>query len=376
MFFYRELYDDGSDWEIVVEGDYYDGGSEDSAPPSPVFYSDDESYSRSQYDFADGSDSDARLDDRIRIRGDADLQHSDDEIEVGFLHRGGNVHPPTTNKTGPGGSQHPDFSGEVTRMSGGAGPRKNGRTVVVHPTIHPAKETEEEGKRAYPNHHRGSKPHPHYRRRKGSGKKYPPSGAVTTSTPRKATPTSKRTTTHLTTAFSADSATMSASCPKDLMLARPRSTSESPDSGTMGYFTPRHVDEEIDIIPPSTSEEEDDDGDSLNSPSGYRQQKRPQQPIRRQHRDFETPLLYVPPLSGSSSSLEFSTPATGSEIKKSSPEHSVKNKGRSEEVDSPLTSHTLGLSTTAGLIQTSRYMCMCSRNRNQGVLRRGSYRQP
>lgn len=367
----------------MVEGDYYDGGSENSAASSPAFYSDDNSYSRSPYDFvansrqhaprydsagSDDEESDTYLDGRIRIRGDADLQHSDDEIEVGFLQRGGSVNHPVTSGMGLGDGRHPALSVEEARTWRGTKLRNSGRKVVVHPTIHLPKvtaATDETEINSGSNHHGGIN-HPHYRRRKGSSKKHHPRrdvSMITTSTPNKATPTSysskrdRNMTAPLMTSHNADSTRMktaSSSCPKDLMLGR-HSLPESPDSGTMGYFTPRLIEEEIDVIPPSTSEGEDS-YDILNSPKGgHHRKRRPKQVIGRYH-NFETPLLYVPPLSGSSSSLEFNTPAGKSDTKKSPSDHSPKNKVGEEETDSPLSSRTLGLQTTAGLMQTSKYV--------------------
>ena len=159
--------DDGSDWEILQDdqGEYYDGGSETSPSSSSLGdYSDDDfadgpySHRHSPYAFAttskrilryDSADSDdegerggggggACLDGRIRIRGDVDLQHSDDEIEVGFHSRRGNTNPPRNGTHGghvAGGQPNP--SSEDTRRPAGAVMRRGQRTIVVHPTLHP-----------------------------------------------------------------------------------------------------------------------------------------------------------------------------------------------------------------------------------------------
>ena len=116
-----------------------------------------------------------------------------------------------------------------------------------------------------------------------------------------------------------------------------------------GYFpSPRQIDEEIDVIPPSSSEDEETENTT-----------RARRPLWRYN--FETPLLYVPPLSGSSSSMEFNTPHTStSEAAKTTPSEvsgsggGKSNKSREEEVDGLFTTRNIGLSATAGQMQTSR----------------------
>lgn len=367
-----ELHDDDSDWEIVAEGDYYDGGSENS-PVSPTYYSDENVYPRPPYVLAtssrrfsnyeleetDEEDNDSCFDDeRIRIRGDVDLQHSDDEIEVGFSLRGGLANPPAT--TG-GASRHPVPSAEDGRNPPSHSKlRKNGQNISVHPTVtHPSNES---AINQVPTSHRYQQPQ--YHRKRGSDKKQPKSlgddFVFTTSTPKGgAPPTTSWSLQHKRGAADrsknssiANSARInSASCPKDLMLSN-RSLSESPENGMASHFTPRRrIAKEIDVIPPSTSEE--DEAEERNgSLSAYRRRRRPQ-PLRRF--DFDPPLLHVPPLSGSSSSLEYNPPSSSSvEVKKSLSDNSTKNKTREEETDSPLASRTLALPATAGMIQTSR----------------------
>ena len=367
----RELNEDDSDWEIVPGGRHYRGGSGSSDYMSPVFYSDENLHSHSPYvldaskrsmlsDSTDSDeDSDIFLDGRIRIRGDVDLQRSDDEIEVGFLRRRGNANPPRSGVMG----EQPTQSSEGVARSTGSRLRKGRRKVVVHPTLH-LREEDTPTKSGVEDHrpHPGIRHHPHSHRSKEQSRKQPEvdiSGADASPPTHSST---KTTSPSLATqqrmardknkssphTFNANTSRISTiSCPTDLLLS-PRSTSDSPDSGTMGYFTPRHIDEDVDIIPPSTSEEEEDDlhAHALNSKEF--QKKRPLQRY-----NFDTPLLHIPPLSGSSSSSELNTPA--STLKKSSSANNIKEKAKEEDVDSPFAAgRTLGLPTTAGLTQTSR----------------------
>ena len=58
-----------------------------------------------------------------------DLQHSDDEVEVGFSSRGDSSNPPGVSGAG----------GEDTKMPSVAKSRKSGWTAAVHPTKEIAK---------------------------------------------------------------------------------------------------------------------------------------------------------------------------------------------------------------------------------------------
>ena len=321
--------DDDSDWEILPEVNYYDGGSESSASPSPPpFYSGENSYKRSpyildtskrsmQYDSSDpDEDSDSCMDGRIRIQGNTAVQHSDDEIEIGFHSRGGNLNltalrePVGQLPTPPGYKASQDDATIVTGVKG-----------------------------EYPDHH-GNGGTRHHRRR-GSDKRKKMK-ADTSLPPIKTTPTS----------FSTSSRITSSSCPNNLVLSR-HLVADGPDGSTTGYFPSRRIEEEIDIIPPSSSDDEETDN-ATSSPGQPR--RRVQRPLWRYN--FETPLLHVPPLSGSSSSLEFNSPAPTSDVKASPSEVGgggfKNNKAKEEEVDGLFTGRPLGLSTTAGLMQTSR----------------------
>ena len=387
--------DDGSDWEILQDdqGEYYDGGSETSPSSSSLGdYSDDDfadgpySHRHSPYAFAttskrilryDSADSDdegerggggggACLDGRIRIRGDVDLQHSDDEIEVGFHSRRGNTNPPRNGTHGghvAGGQPNP--SSEDTRRPAGAVMRRGQRTIVVHPTLHPQEKVAMTTTSS-------SKHHAHPRRRR-SKKKKPPQVELSI------VPATKLPPPALSSQWSnggdninnyppsslATSTKTSASCPKELMLA-PQSISVSPQGGTImgGYLTPtrRFSNGGIDVIPPSTSEDEGGTASQGSSPRHHR--RHPLPPSKRYSLDEPAPLLHVPPLSGSSSSLEMNahTPMSQSPsapVSKRSPfsDHGsgVRNRnGREEDTDNPFANRPLGLTTTAGLIQTSR----------------------
>ena len=321
--------DNDSDWEIVPEGEFYDGGSDENPPDSTFYHSNDTSYSRYPYVLSttrphqlyesggtDEGESDNCLDGRIRIRGDVDLQHSDDEVEVGFSSRGDSSNPP-------------GVGGEDTKKPSATKSRKSGQTAAVYPT---KETTKREVKGEY-------HPQPRYRRRKGSAKKQLKGDVpvTTTSTPKGTTPNSRH--------YANSAKTSSSSCPKDLMLTN-RSLSGHPDNSGMGYSTQRRINEEIDVIPPSSSDEDDD------LLSGYRR-RRPR-PLRRH--DFDTPLLHVPPLSGSSSSLEFNPSAQETnKTAVSLSDGGVKNKGKEEDIDGPFSSNrSIGITTTAGMIQTSR----------------------
>ena len=352
----QELDDDDSDWEILPEGEYYDGGSETSTTSSLGDYSDDDSYAHSPYAFAasskrslhydSGEENDKCLDGRIRIQGDMDLQHSDDEIEVGFHSRRGNTNPPG-NGTHSGG---PNPSSEDTKPPAGAILRRGQRTVVVHPTIHPQ---EKVTMTTTTSSNKGIKHHAHPRRRSKKQSKVEELSVV---------PATKNTTSSASTQRNdgddiknhlsslVNSTQTSASCPKELTLA-PQSISVSPQSGMVGYITPpRRIDDEIDVIPPSTSEDDED-----NAPR--HRQRLPQQSSRMRYSfDAPAPLLHVPPLSGSSSSLEMNLAGTSPIGGKKSPsDNGVRIKaGRDEDTDSVFANRPLGLATTAGLIQTSR----------------------
>lgn len=364
--------DDGSDWEILQdEGEYYDGGSETS-PSSSVEYSDDDGGSyphRLPYTFAttskrtlrydlaesDEGESNACLDGRIRIQGDVDLQHSDDEIEVGFHSRRGNTNPPGNGTHGGG---QPNLLSEDATRTAGTIMRRGQRTIVVHPTVHP----QERVAMTTTSNSRGIKHHAHPRRR---SKKKPPKVELSIVPATKITPqavSSQRSNEgdiniNNFPSSLATSTNTSASCPKELMLA-PRSISVSPQSGMIGgYPTPaRRINDGIDVIPPSTSE--DEEGASQDS-SPRHHRRHPLPPSKRYSFDEPAPLLHVPPLSGSSSSLEMnantaaSSPSTA--VRKSPSDHSIRNKiGREEDTDSPFANRPLGLTTTAGLTQTSR----------------------
>ena len=386
--------DDGSDWEILQDeqGEYYDGGSETSPSSSLGEYSDDDyadgpyPHHHSPYAFAttskrilhyysaDSDDEgeggrrggDAYLDGRIRIRGDMDLQHSDDEIEVGFHSRRGNANPPRNETHGGHRARgQPNPSSEDVRRPAGAIMRRGQRTIVVHPTLHPQ---EKVAMTTTGN----SKYHAHPRRRR-SKKKKPPQVELSI------VPATKLPPPALSSQWSnggdnvnnypppslATSTKNSASCPKELMLV-PRSISVSPHSGTImgGYPTPtrRISNGGIDVIPPSTSEDEGGTASQGSSPRHHR--RHPLPPSKRYSLDEPAPLLHVPPLSGSSSSLEMNshTPVSQSPsaaVSKKSPssDHGggVRNRnGREEDTDSPFANRPLGLTTTAGLIQTSK----------------------
>ena len=365
----QELDNEGdSDWEILQdEEEYYDGGSETS-PSSSAEYSDNDNGfypSHSPYAFAMTSkrtlrydsaesdeESDTCLDGRIRIQGDVDLQHSDDEIEVGFHSRRGNPNPPG-NGTHGGEQLQPNSSSKSTRPAG-AILRRGQRTVVVHPTLHP----QGKGAMTTTNSNRGIKHHAHPRRR---SKKQPKVGqsivpATKITPPAASSQWRNGGAIRNHTSSLANSTMTSASCPKELMHA-PRSTSESLLGGGMvGYPSPaRRISDGIDVIPPSTSEDEEV-GSRESSPRHH--QRHPLPPSKRYSFDAPAPLLHVPPLSGSSSSLEMNTPAAPSSsaaVKKSPSDHSIRNKiGREEDTDNPFANRPLGLSTTPGLAQTSR----------------------
>ena len=164
-----------------------------------------------------------------------DLQHSDNEVEVGFFSRGGTSNPPGVSGAG----------GEDTKMPSATKSRKSGWTAAVHPT---KETTKREVKGEYHPQHR-------YRRRKGSAKKQLRGDVpvTTTSTPKGTTPNSRH--------YANSAKASSTSCPKDLMLTN-RSLSghpdSHPDSSGMGYSTQRRINEEIDVIPSSSSDEDDD----------------------------------------------------------------------------------------------------------------------
>ena len=394
--------DDDSDWEILQdEGECYDGGSETS-PSSTAEYSDYDDDDGSgpyphnspyvfattskgilHYDSADsdeeeqrgGGARDACLDGRIRIQGDMDLQHSDDEIEVGFhSRRGGNIHPPGngTRSSGHGGKPNLSSEGPGGAMRPvGAILRRGQRTIVVHPTVHP----QERVAMTTTGNSRGIRHHAHPRRRSKKKKPPPPKVEMSIVPATKITPP----TVHSQRSNGGDinnannypsslatTTKTSASCPKDLMLA-PRSISVSPRSGILGGGYPAAtarrtiIDDGIDVIPPSTSE--DEGGASSSRDSSPRHHRRhPLPPSKRYSFDEPAPLLHVPPLSGSSSSLEMnaqqhSAASSPSAAGKKSPsdQSSIRNKfGREEDTDSPFANRPLGLTTTAGLIQTSR----------------------
>lgn len=368
----QELDDeDGSDWEILQdEGDHYDGGSETS-PSSSAEYSDDDDgpySSHSPYAFAttskrmlrynsadsDEEENDTCLDGRIRIQGDVDLQHSDDEIEVGFHSRRGNTNPPG-NGTHGGGQLQPNLSSKDTTRPAGAILRRGPRTVVVHPTLHP------QGKVAVTTTNSKSiKHHAHPRRRSKKQPKAEPSVVPATKITPPAASSQWRNGDAIRnhTSSLANSTLTSASCPRELKRA-PRLISESPLGGGMvSYPSPgRRISDGIDIIPPSTSEDEEG-GSRESSPRHHR--RHPLPPSKRYSFEAPAPLLHVPPLSGSSSSLEMNTPAASSSpsaaVRKSPSDHSIRIKGGrgEEDTDSPFTNRPLGLSTTPGLTQTSR----------------------
>ena len=130
------LIDNDSDLELVPEGEYYDGGSDENSPDSTFYHSNSTSYSRYPYDLSttphqlyesggtDEGESDNCLDGRIRIRGDVDLQHSDDEVEVGFSSRGDSSNPPGVSGAG----------GEDTKKPSATKSRKSGQAAAVYPT--------------------------------------------------------------------------------------------------------------------------------------------------------------------------------------------------------------------------------------------------
>jgi hypothetical protein len=381
VFAEQELDDDnGSDWEILQdeEGEYYDGGSETSPSSSLGEYSDDDDADGtslyphlSPYTFAttskrtlryDSGDSDyekerregnACLDGRIRIRGDVDLQHSDDEIEVGFHSRRGNTNPPGNGMhSGHGGQPNP--SSEDTTRPAGTILRRGQRTIVVHPTLHPQEKV------AMTTTGSRIKRHAHPRRR--SKKRKPPKVELSIVPATNLAPPAISSQWSNGGDINTTLTKTSASCPKELMFT-PRSISVSPGSGLMeGYPTPmRRIDNEgIDVIPPSTSEDESGAASQDSSPRHHR--RHPLPPSKRYSLDEPAPLLHVPPLSGSSSSLEMNPLTAASSpsaaVKKSPSDHSssgIRNRnGREEDTDGPFANRPLGLTTTAGLMQTSK----------------------